>query len=155
MTVSLNAIPPLPGAIRLPDGSCVRGRALRRGPVGGPDPTLGLYLGVDYSPSWPHHQLPWPDFWLPAEPRRAAQLLRAAHEHALAGGRVEIACGGGCGRTGTAIAALAILAGVRPEDAVHWTRRHYHPRAVETPWQRLWVRRFPRLLMSDARRDQR
>ena len=25
--------------------------------------------------------------------------------------------------------------------AVAWVRREYHPRAVETPWQRWWLRR--------------
>ena len=28
-------------------------------------------------------------------------------------------------------------------DAVTFVREHYHPRAVETPWQRRFVRRFP------------
>ena len=55
--------------------------------------------------------------------------------------RVEIACGGGTGRTGTALALLAVWGGVRPDDAVAWVRAHYRPRAAETPWQRRWVRR--------------
>lgn len=175
---------PLPGALRLPDGSWVRGRGLRRAAPGGrapgsskapgglhhpapsseapageapglrraapghADPTLGLYLGVDFCPAWPHSHLAWPDFRLPTDPRRTAQLLRAAHQHALHGGRVEIACSGGRGRTGTAIAALATLAGVHPDDAVRWTRQHYDRHAVETPWQRRWVRRFPDLLRT-------
>jgi protein-tyrosine phosphatase len=63
-------------------------------------------------------------------------LRRAASE------RVEIACGGGRGRTGTALACLAILDGVPPAEAVTYVREHYHPRAVETPWQKRFVRRF-------------
>jgi hypothetical protein len=39
-------------------------------------------------------------------------------------------------------AALAVLAGVPASDAVEWVRRHHHRRAVETPWQRRWVRRL-------------
>ena len=58
---------------------------------------------------------------------------------ALADERVEITCGGGTGRTGTVIACMAVLAGVPVEAAVAWTRAHYRPRAVETPWQRRWV----------------
>jgi hypothetical protein len=31
---------------------------------------------------------------------------------------------------------------VSAEDAVEWTREAYGRRAVETPWQRRYVRRF-------------
>jgi protein-tyrosine phosphatase len=135
----------LPGAITLPDGCLVRGRGLRDPtPPGRPD--RGLYLGNrhrDFRPEWPHEWLDWPDFRLPRDPERATELIRDLHTHALAGDQVEVACGGGVGRTGTVIACLAVLAGVPPTEAVAWTRRHYHRRAVETPWQRRWVRRFP------------
>lgn len=137
---------PLTGAIELPDGSWVRGRGVRHGPPVGVEPDFGLYLGVDYQPPWEHQAIAWPDFWLPRHPQEAARLLRQTHERARAGDRVEVACGGGHGRTGTAIACLAILAGVQPDEAVRWVRRHYDDHAVETPWQRRWVRRFPRLL---------
>jgi len=56
--------------------------------------------------------------------------------------RVEIACGGGRGRTGTAIACLAVLDGIPSSRAVLWTRQQYGRRAVETPWQRRFVARF-------------
>jgi len=138
----------LVGAIELPDGSWVRGRGLRRPMPVGPDPTLGIYLGVEYEPPWEFHRIDWPDFRLPRDSRRAADLLRHAHEHSLAGHRLEIACAGGRGRTGTAIAALAILAGVEADQAVSWTRDHYDRHAVETLWQRRWVQHFPRLLES-------
>ncbi len=54
----------------------------------------------------------------------------------------EIACAGGRGRTGTALACLAILDGVPAPRAVEYVREHYHRRAVETPWQRRFVARF-------------
>ena len=57
--------------------------------------------------------------------------------------RVEIACSGGHGRTGTALACLAVLDGVPSHQAVAYVREHYAPRAVETPWQRRFVSRFP------------
>jgi hypothetical protein len=50
-------------------------------------------------------------------------------------------CRGGVGRTGTALAALAVLDGLSPSEAVGWVRQRYHPMAVETPWQRWWLRR--------------
>lgn len=40
------------------------------------------------------------------------------------------------------LACLAVLEGVPGQDAVAYVRRHYHPRAVEFPWQQRYVRRF-------------
>jgi protein-tyrosine phosphatase len=81
---------------------------------------------------------------LPLDPGDARSAFEEAHRLAVAGRRVEVACGGGIGRTGTALACIAQLGGVRAEDAVAWVRERYHPRAVETPWQRRWVAGFPR-----------
>ncbi|GAA4205555.1 protein-tyrosine phosphatase family protein [Streptosporangium oxazolinicum] len=142
--------PPLVGALRLPDGSWIRGRGLRRPPPEGPTPGFGLYLGSDRlrrrhegELRWPHAWIQWPDFLLPRDHDLAVRRIRALHERALAGTAVEVACGGGVGRTGTVVACLAVLAGLAPADAVAWTREHHHHRAVETPWQRRWVLRFP------------
>ncbi|WP_235875244.1 phosphatase domain-containing protein [Saccharopolyspora aridisoli] len=55
---------------------------------------------------------------------------------------MELSCGGGRGRTGTALACLAVLDGVHPGEAVSFVRAHYQPSAVETPWQRRYVRGF-------------
>jgi protein-tyrosine phosphatase len=106
------------------------------------DPDFGVYLtGRDPGPfAWEHRWVRWPDFRLPASRDDALDALRAAHRRA-ADERVELACGGGIGRTGTAMAALAVLSGVPPEQAVAWVRANYEPRAVETPWQRRWVAR--------------
>ncbi|MFJ6671747.1 protein-tyrosine phosphatase family protein [Actinosynnema sp. NPDC091369] len=142
---------PLAGSIRLPDGSWVRGRGLRHPLPAGPLPDFGLYLGSrrlrrarDADLTWSHTWLEWPDFRLPRDDAAAVREIRALHDRARAGEAVEVCCGGGVGRTGTVLACLAILAGVDPADAVAWTRRHHNPRAVETPWQRRWVIRFPR-----------
>jgi protein-tyrosine phosphatase len=54
-------------------------------------------------------------------------------------GRVEFACTGGRGRSGTALACLAVLDGVPADQAVDYVRRHYDKRAVETPWQKRYV----------------
>ena len=56
--------------------------------------------------------------------------------------RVEVACHGGRGRTGTALACLAVIDGVPADDAVAYVRRHYQPRAIETPWQQQYAERF-------------
>ena len=55
---------------------------------------------------------------------------------------VEVACGGGVGRTGTVLACLAVLDGLSPDEAVAWVGAHHHRRAVETRGQRRWVAQF-------------
>ncbi|MCM3922906.1 hypothetical protein ND748_14705 [Frankia sp. AiPs1] len=148
----LPTVVPLPGAIRLPDGGWIRPRGLRHPPAPGPLPDCGLYLGGarlrrrhDGHLAWPHEWIDWPDFLLPRNPTTAAARIRALHAHTQTSDRIELACGGGVGRTGTVLACLAVLAGLSPADAVTWTRAHHHPRAVETPWQRRWIQRFPTL----------
>ncbi|MBS2963431.1 protein phosphatase [Actinocrinis puniceicyclus] len=137
--------PAAPGMLTLPSGRMVRGRGLRRPLPEGPQPTFGLYLLGREPPAvaWEARWLRWPDFWLPRDPQRASAALREAWERAaVAGERVEIACGGGVGRTGTALSCLAVLDGLAPRDAVAYVRGHYARRAVETPWQRRFVERF-------------
>lgn len=133
-----------PGVLALPSGRLVRGRALRRPLPPGPAPQFGLYLlGRPPAPTpWPSRWLRWPDFRLPADRNAAHDALselwhRASHE------RVEVACGGGRGRTGTALACLAALDGVPADRVVEYVRQHYHRRAVETGWQRRYAERFP------------
>ncbi|SOD58303.1 Protein-tyrosine phosphatase [Streptomyces zhaozhouensis] len=127
----------------MPSGTLVRGRGLRYPLPSGPTPSFGVYLLGKEPPAtaWEARWLPWPDFRLPKDHRQAREVLREALSRAR-DERVEVACGGGKGRTGTALACMAVLDGVPPEDAVAFVREHYHPRAVETPWQRRFVRRF-------------
>lgn len=141
--------PTADGVLRLPSGRLVRGRGLRRPAPAGPPAQFGLYL-LGRRPAWPSggpaqesHWVRWPDFRLPADRARTAALLREAWTRA-ATERVEIACGGGRGRTGTALACLAVLDGVAPERAVAYVREHYSRHAVETPWQRRYVAQFGR-----------
>jgi len=135
--------PTTPGVLRLPSGRLVRGRGLRRPLPAGPVPDFGLYLLGHRPPpvDWEARWLRWPDFWLPSDRKAAGDALREAWRRAD-GERVEIACAGGHGRTGTALACLAVLDGVPGREAVGYVRAHYAPRAVETPWQRRFVSRF-------------
>lgn len=135
--------PAAPGVLRLPSGRLVRGRALRRPLPDGPAPTYAVYLLGKEPPEvpWEAHWLRWPDFRLPTSRAEARKILGEAWDRAAAD-RVEVACGGGRGRTGTALACLAVLDGVPPDEAVAFVRAHYDRHAVETPWQRRYVRRF-------------
>lgn len=135
---------PSAGALlRLPSGRVVRGRGLRRLLPDGDVPEFGLYLLGDppTSVNWDFRWVLWPDFRLPADRVDAREALheawrRAEHE------RVEVACSGGCGRTGTALACIAVLDGVPAAEATEYVRAHYDRHAVETPWQRRFVARF-------------
>ncbi|MFI8523524.1 protein-tyrosine phosphatase family protein [Promicromonospora sukumoe] len=128
------------GVVELPDGRRVRGTGLRRPRGDVPLPDLAVYLQgrdpefADREYRW----VRWRDFRLPDSTEEALAALREAHVRAESE-RVEIACGGGVGRTGTALSVLAIMSGVAPDDAVAWVRAHYHRRAVETRAQRRWI----------------
>jgi len=132
------------GVLRLPSGRLIRG--------GGTAPPAACRsaAGLRAVPAlarqpppvpWAARWVRWPDFGLPSDPAAAASALREAWERAGTE-RVEIACAGGYGRTGTALACLAVLDGLPGDQAVAYVRRHYAPRA-ETPWQRRFAARFP------------
>lgn len=127
-----------PGVVVLPGGAAVRGRRIGDATSAA---DFALLLADGPVPAWRYRRVRWPDFWVPLDRADALDALREALRRAHAGQRVEVACRGGTGRTGTALAALAILDGLPAEQAVAWVREHYRPRAVETPWQRLWLRR--------------
>jgi hypothetical protein len=130
------------GILSLPSGRLIRGRGLRRGLPPGPTPEFGVFLLGHPPPgvNWPARWVRWPDFRLPADPAAAGEIFREAWTRAEHE-RVEVVCGGGRGRTGTALACLAVLDGVPPEEAVAFVREHYDRRAVETPWQRRFVQK--------------
>jgi hypothetical protein len=126
------------GVVALPSGLRVRGRPIDR-PASPADYTLVL-TGRGEPPAWTHRRVRWPDFWIPVDRRDALDALHEAYDLACLGERVEAVCHGGRGRTGTALAALAILDGVDATEAFRWVRAAYDPRAVEMPWQRWWLR---------------
>lgn len=131
------------GVLLLPSGRLVRGRELRRSVPDGLLPEFGLYLlGQPPAPTpWDARWLRWPDFRLPVDNDDAHYALREAWRRAEHE-RVEVACDGGRGRTGTALACLAVLDGVPAAEAVAFVQEHYAARAIETPRQRRYVARF-------------
>lgn len=128
------------GVLILPSGRRVRGRGLRRQTPPGPEPELGVYLAGTRPDAheWESRWVKWRDFWVPSSPSEAIVVLTEAWE-AAAECRVEVACGGGVGRTGTALAVLATIDGLPGSKAIKYVRENYHPRAIETPWQRRFV----------------
>jgi hypothetical protein len=129
--------------LRLPSGRLVRGRALSRPLPDGPVPAFGVYLLGRRPPAvpWESRWLKWPDFRLPSDEAGVLLALTEAWQRAAAE-RVETACAGGRGRTGTALACLAILDRLPGTDAVAFVREHYDRCAVEMPGQRRYVARW-------------
>jgi protein-tyrosine phosphatase len=76
---------------------------------------------------------------VPADRTIVLSDLGSLLHRARQGQSVEIGCLGGHGRTGTALALLAVLAGHPSDDAVDWVRTHYCPKAVETDEQQAYV----------------
>jgi hypothetical protein len=130
-------------AVTFADGTTVVGaRFLVEAPYAPEEvPAFGLYFDEHWAPPWDHVQLPWADFGVPdaAELRFALEDLLG---RARRGERVEVGCLGGHGRTGTALACLAVLTGTPPDDAVAWVRAAYCEKAVETDEQRAFVAAF-------------
>ena len=122
------------GVMALPSGRLIRGRGLHYPLPAGPLPEFGVYL-------LGKHRRPWggspdgcagPTFGCLSTMPDALDALREAWRRAESE-RVEVACWRGIGRTGTALACIAILDGVPPDQAVSYVRRHYRRRTVETP----------------------
>jgi hypothetical protein len=137
------------GIVTLPNGISIRGRGLRLPPPSGQQPTLGLYL-TGFPPSaqaWTSDWIRWPDFLVPFDWKEARSKLITAYTAAIQE-RLEVACSGGKGRTGTALACLAVLAGLKPWEAIGFIRMRYDPCAVEVPWQGWFVHWFARTSRS-------
>lgn len=106
-------------------------------------PDFGLYLDERWAPPWPHDHLDWPDFGVPADREAVIAVLDALLGRARAGEQVEIGCYGAHGRTGTALAVMAVRCGEDPAIAVDWVRATFCDRAVETDDQAAFVRTLP------------
>jgi protein-tyrosine phosphatase len=147
-----------PALVALPNGLTVFARGLRRQNSSHPRPEFGLYLlGHDpqtpsfaaritglraFNPPWEWRRIDWPDFGTPSEFADATTAITETYARIQKQQRVEVACGGGIGRTGTVLACLSVLAGEHGGEAVEWVRKNYHPKAVETAKQAVWVQRF-------------
>jgi hypothetical protein len=129
------------GQVALPDRTAVTAASFDAlDPYGRVEqPDYGLYLDDRWQPPWPHDHVEWPDFGVPPDAAGLLTALRAFHDRARAGERVEIGCLGGHGRTGTALACLVALTGVPAADATAWVRAAYCADAVETPEQEAFV----------------
>ncbi len=140
--------PPKPHVHRTPvrfaDGTTVTGvRFLGDDPYVREDtPGFGLYLDERWAPPWSHEHLDWPDFGVPENLDALRRALTDLLDRARKGERVEVGCLGGHGRTGTALACLAVLTGTPANEALAWVRTNYCYKAVETDVQEALVATF-------------
>jgi hypothetical protein len=133
--------------VELPGGRVVQAHGLGSyiSVDGDQRPDWALYLDAQWHErpaSWPRRFVGWPDYGLPVDEEDAFDAFHEAWDRSCRGEIVDIACDGGPGRTGVALACLAILAGVAPEDAVEWVRSHYDQYAVEGRGHDALVERF-------------
>ncbi|HYZ99752.1 MAG TPA: hypothetical protein VE575_13425, partial [Acidimicrobiales bacterium] len=133
-------------AVKLADGTSVTAVSFVAGDPYSrdPAPAYGLYLDDRWDPPWPHEHAAWPDFGVPRDPDQLRGSLQRLLARARAGDLVDLGCLGGHGRTGTALACLAVLTGTPADQAVGWVRTHYCPKAVETDAQAVFVEAFGR-----------
>lgn len=105
-------------------------------------PDFGVYLDTIWSPDCLAYSIPWNDHGLPTiSLDDVGHVAISLMEYAKAGKKIEIGCIGGHGRTGTLIAMLAILGGVRGKNAVRWVHKNYCEEAIESDqqeWLPLW-----------------
>jgi hypothetical protein len=129
--------------VELADGTVVTGVSFLGGDPYARDaaPAFGLYLDERWDPPWPHEHVAWPDFGVP-DPGEVRAALDGLLARARRGEVVEVGCLGGHGRTGTALACLAVLCGTPADAAVEWVRARYCADAVETADQRAFVQGF-------------
>ena len=105
-------------------------------------PDWGLYLDSVWRPTSMAGFIEWEDFGLPIDWKAAAHMIIDAYRRAMADFWVEVSCIGGHGRTGTALACMAVLDGHSPESAIQYVRGSYCKKAIETDEQEWFVTWF-------------
>jgi hypothetical protein len=130
--------------VELADGTSVTAVSFLAGDPYSRDtaPEFGLYLDARWDPPWPHEHVAWPDFGVPVDADELRASLQQLLDRARGADIVEIGCVGGHGRTGTALACLAVLTGTPADEAVDWVRANYCSSAVETQEQGIFVETF-------------
>lgn len=125
--------------LKFPDGTKVWASSMFTRDVDALAPDFGLYLASSWDAACLAYTVAWPDMSIPKYPKAAVAAIVDCFEKARSGLTVEVGCIGGHGRTGTALACMAVLGGVPPADAVEWVRTNYCQETVESERQEWWV----------------
>lgn len=114
---------------------------------GGPQPQRGWQLQnvlvvslLEYRSDTDNVRFPIRNWSIPDDDQMFEVLVNTLIERATEGREIYIHCFGGHGRTGIVLGAIAGKLGI--EDPVQHVRKHYCPRAIETPEQEQYVNDF-------------
>lgn len=137
------------GVVEFPSGRRIRGRSWKDQAAEQADLSLMLttvsgkeFASYSIFPSSAESiTIDWPDERLP---RRASHAISQLYEvwKRAENERVEITCRTGVGRTGTALAIIAVFEGMAPDAAISFIRENYHQDAVSSPAQRGFLREY-------------
>jgi protein-tyrosine phosphatase len=83
---------------------------------------------------------PWEDWGLPENPKLFVKVIRWLLSEAKKGETIEVACMGGHGRTGTALATMLVVQGLEAKSAIRRVRRSYCEEAIESDKQLAFLR---------------
>lgn len=88
-----------------------------------------------YTPPWPMAYLEWPDYGVPKSMTDTIKALEWIWAAIKDGKHVETGCMGGHGRTGTLLAGLLVMQGVKPGSACQQVWDGYCEEAIESKSQ--------------------
>lgn len=132
--------------VEMADGTVVYASSMHDRKAGDEAPDLGLYLDGGWRAAGMAYTVDWPDYNIPKKMDKAAYTIIDAYNKARKGFWVEVGCIGGHGRTGTALACMAVLGGMKPKKAVEHVRKTYCEHTLETDMQIWYVHWFDRFV---------
>lgn len=121
------------------DGTTIYASSCHDRPLDAPAPDWGLYLDSMWRAAGMAYTVDWPDMSLPKRFDRVAWAIIDVFNKAGEGMWVEVGCIGGHGRTGTALACMAVLGGMKPAEAIEYVRSSYCAKTLETKEQEWFV----------------
>ena len=90
--------------------------------------------------------LDWPDFNVPSEALPMVDIVQWMLQQMEQGKRLETACMGGHGRTGTMLALLLVAQGMPPGSAIARVRKYHCKKGIENEKQGRYVAEFYKLV---------
>lgn len=133
--------------VKLPDGTIVYASSSHSDRKDDPIPDLGIYFDGCWKPDTIAYHIGCPDMGVPIpDPKKVITILREGLRVAREGGRVELGCIGGHGRTGLGLALMVLIVRDEMQDAgkkrklngkqaVDYVQKHYCDNAVESDKQ--------------------